>query len=198
MLLQIEGNIGAGKSTLMEALKTKINDVHFKTEPVDAWTLLPAFYAEPTKYALALQAQIITSYCTPVDSTRVTIMERSALSAQLVFLRTAVDNEQVRRNDAETLMHLAASFPVPTPDCVVYVYVPPNDCMVRIRERNRVYEAGITLEYLEQIEGAYQRMLRLLQKSNTCPAIVMDATGATPDQVAAAVYECIKPWLAVA
>jgi deoxyadenosine/deoxycytidine kinase len=39
MWVTIEGNIGCGKTTLLEALKAKHPEWTFAPEPVDQWTL---------------------------------------------------------------------------------------------------------------------------------------------------------------
>jgi thymidylate kinase len=64
-LVSIEGNIGAGKSTLIESLKTTFaNSVVFVDEPVDEWstvtdsdgvTILQKYYADQKRYAFAFQ-----------------------------------------------------------------------------------------------------------------------------------------------
>ena len=61
-IITLEGNIGAGKSTFLDKLKTKYasrNDVLFLQEPVDTWsqiqqngkTLLELFYENQKKYS---------------------------------------------------------------------------------------------------------------------------------------------------
>jgi ABC-type glutathione transport system ATPase component len=64
-LVSIEGNIGAGKSTLVKTLQNRYSDrddIYFLQEPVDLWekikdkdgkNMLQKFYANPKKYAFA-------------------------------------------------------------------------------------------------------------------------------------------------
>jgi deoxyadenosine/deoxycytidine kinase len=69
-LISIEGNIGAGKSTLIETLKTKFSNVVFVDEPVDEWstvtdkdgtTVLEKYYADQKRYAFAFQMMVRVS-----------------------------------------------------------------------------------------------------------------------------------------
>jgi deoxycitidine kinase/deoxyguanosine kinase len=66
-LISIEGNIGAGKSTLIETLKTRFPNVVFVDEPVDVWstvtdkdgtTILEKYYADQKRYAFAFQMMV--------------------------------------------------------------------------------------------------------------------------------------------
>ena len=66
-IISIDGNIGSGKSTLMEELKAHYSsnkNVVFLKEPVDEWetitdengsTILEKFYENPTKYGFSFQ-----------------------------------------------------------------------------------------------------------------------------------------------
>ena len=69
-ILSIEGNIGSGKSTIIDYLKKKYNkdninnEIVFLPEPVDEWetikdeennTILQKFYADQKKYSFTFQ-----------------------------------------------------------------------------------------------------------------------------------------------
>ena len=55
-VFSIEGNIGAGKSTILRLISASFNDVEFIEEPVKEWqnlggeNLLDAFYKDPKRY----------------------------------------------------------------------------------------------------------------------------------------------------
>ena len=63
IIISIEGNIGAGKTTILEELKTRMGNssyIKFVKEPVDIWetvrdedgkTILEKFYEDSKKYA---------------------------------------------------------------------------------------------------------------------------------------------------
>ena len=73
IIFSIEGNIGSGKSTLMENLKKTYKNnsqVIFLKEPVDEWenikdsngvTILQKFYADQEKYSFAFQMMAYVS-----------------------------------------------------------------------------------------------------------------------------------------
>ena len=75
-LISIDGNIGSGKSTLMEALKQKFKgnkNVVFLREPVDEWdqikdennvTILEKFYANQKDYSFSFQMMAYISRLT--------------------------------------------------------------------------------------------------------------------------------------
>ena len=45
------------------------------------------------------------------------------------------------------------------PDLILYLRTPADVCMARIKERDRVEEVGIPLEYLQQLEGLHDEWL---------------------------------------
>ena len=64
IIISIEGNIGSGKSTLINLLKEKLNTVvYFVDEPVDEWNrikmnnknLIEHFYKDNEKYGYLFQ-----------------------------------------------------------------------------------------------------------------------------------------------
>ena len=85
ILISIEGNIGAGKSTIIDNLKQYMKgntDVIFLKEPVDIWesiqeketgdNILQKFYNNPTQYAFSFQ---VMAYITRLSTIRTAIRE---------------------------------------------------------------------------------------------------------------------------
>ena len=81
-ILSVEGNIGAGKSTLVEALKERYAhdpSILFLQEPVDVWstvqqdgkTILELFYENQEKYSFAFQAMAFSTRLKMIREERV-------------------------------------------------------------------------------------------------------------------------------
>ncbi len=57
----LEGNIGAGKSTIMKIISNQFHDVEFVEEPVKKWqnlgglNLLDAFYSDPKRWGFSFE-----------------------------------------------------------------------------------------------------------------------------------------------
>jgi deoxyadenosine/deoxycytidine kinase len=175
----IEGNIGAGKTTIYEHLKrhfaSSSSRVVFMPEPVDIWetirdasgkTILEKFYANP-KYAFPFQ---IMAYSTRLAMLRkiihknpdceLILCERSLEADHNIFAKMLFDSgkiEDVEYQIYELLFHdTAAEFAL---DGAVYIDSSPEVCHQRIAKRARAGESVIPLDYLTNCCNYYNRWL---------------------------------------
>ena len=102
-MLNLKGNIGAGKTTLVAKLGDRMNpeEVVFLTEPINEWnkvtdddgiTLFENFCRQPDKFAFAFQVMVLSSYLHALKKiydenpkAKVVIMERSLKTSFSVF-----------------------------------------------------------------------------------------------------------------
>lgn len=178
-IIAIEGNIGAGKTTIFDKLKRKLSPedgVVFMPEPVDIWesvadsdgeTVLAKFYRDPTKYAFSFQ---VMAYSTRLAMLRKTIREnpgcstiiceRSLEADRNIFakmLQSSGKMEDVEHQIYEMLYKDTASeFPL---DRAVYLDTEPEKCLERIGKRARNGESGIPLDYLTDCRRYYDDWL---------------------------------------
>ena len=174
----IEGNIGAGKTTIFEQLKTHFKNnrsVVFMPEPVDIWetirdasgkTILEKFYADP-KYAFSFQ---IMAYSTRLAMLRKTIREhpdceliiceRSLEADRNIFAKMLFDDgvidEICYQIYKKIYSEYADMFPV---SGIVYIDADADVCAKRIEKRARDGEAGIQLDYLEKCKKYHDEWL---------------------------------------
>ena len=109
LIVSIEGNIGSGKTTLMEYLKThfKSKSIVFLKEPVDEWetikdhegtTMLQKFYADQEKYSFSFQMMAYISRLSLLKDTiennpdAIIITERSLMTDRHVFAKMLYDS----------------------------------------------------------------------------------------------------------
>ena len=110
-IVSIEGNIGAGKSTLVQTLKEKYTDckdILFLQEPVDVWSqiqqdgknMIELFYQDQRKYSFAFQILAYTTRLQTIQQTvkeaeengvRVIVMERSLEADRNIFAKMLYD-----------------------------------------------------------------------------------------------------------
>lgn len=152
----LEGNIGAGKSTVTAVLAARGYAV--AAEPVEAWTLLPHFYAEPHTYAFALQVQILTS-CVALGDGGTLITERGAEASLQVFGESLVASGKMTPEQFRLLCQLHGALALPPCSIVLFLDVCTSTCLARIAERGRACEAGITQEYLDGLQVSYEHFL---------------------------------------
>lgn len=149
MRVALEGLIGAGKTTLLRKLGGTV-------EAVNEWgPLLTRFYEEPQRWAFALQMQVLLTQGEMAEG----LTERSPHSALHVFARQTLSTHEWSLLEAWTHKHGWV------PDVVVYLRATPSLCLQRIRERGREGEQNITLQYLIDLQAAYEDYL------DTCRAV---------------------------
>lgn len=165
--LAIEGNIGAGKSTLITMLKNHYGDnkIEFIGEPVELWkncngeNLLGAFYSDPTKYAYLLQTIVMVSTCiehTKEQTKAIRITERSTAS-NMCFASNCADNGLMDAKEYAAYKYwcsyLASMSKKPT--CYIYLRTSPEVCFARMNSRNRKEESGVSMDYLQQLHDKH-------------------------------------------
>lgn len=178
-MLFIEGNISSGKSTLMNALRKHSNlcngfELIFIDEPVRQWlnvrgyNILEWFYnnQEHASFPFEIFASITraTTFINTLlkvlienDSEKryIIVSERSLWTQMACFVNTEnMENElkAILLESLEILTNIMKN--IPTIFC--YITTTPEICYRRKLGRAREGEDGITLEYLQTIDGRHK------------------------------------------
>jgi deoxyadenosine/deoxycytidine kinase len=173
MRILLEGNIGAGKSTVGATLKAS-GLFDFVEEPVKEWKtgfasdMLDLFYHDMSRWAFTFQlVTMLTRKKTweeilPLTDHSRVVLERSIFTDRYVFApnlhRLGVINDDEWQVYCRLWNFVADSNDV-EPDCILYLRTPADVCLERIRKRGRSEESGITLEYLCQLEILHDEWL---------------------------------------
>lgn len=172
MLVLIEGNIAAGKTTLGAALAAS-GEFVFIPEPVERWqsgfaaNLLGRFYTDMGRWAFTLQigafitrAQALADL--PAVRDRAVVFERSVFCDRHVFAKNL--HAQGFMDDTEWAVYChfwdSLKDSVPQPDAILYLRTPAAECFRRLQVRGRAEEKGVSLAYLEQLEAHHDEWLR--------------------------------------
>ena len=156
--IAIEGNIGAGKTTLCKLLADQFNGRIILEQFTDN-PFLPYFYRQPERYAFPLELFFMTERHKQLQEN---LFQRDLFQEFMVadyyFIKTLLFakvnlNEEEYRLFQRLFNILNASFP--KPDLIVYLHRPIETVLTSIRSRGRAYEQEITLEYLRKIQNAY-------------------------------------------
>ena len=161
----LEGNIGAGKTTVLNLMSKTFNDVEFVEEPVKDWqnlggqNLLESFYKDPERWGFSFEFYSmltkIQALLKAANSEKpIVIIERSILSNKLFM---DLSNELGKLNPMEYKMLLNTyEFYLqniyPQLSGVIYLDTPVDECVKRIIKRNRGEECSIDKNYLESIK----------------------------------------------
>ncbi len=164
MLISIEGNIGSGKSTIINYLKNLNNDnIVFVDEPVNEWlniksngkNALELFYEDQNKNSFWFQ---VLAYITRLrnlletvkkNPKKIIITERSIYTDKYVFAQMLFDTEKISDIEFQTYNYWFDTFRNETKiNVILYVNTQPEECMNRIKTRNRTEESSVELQYL--------------------------------------------------
>ena len=114
-IISVDGNIGSGKSTLVNHLRKKYEDskmVCFLDEPVDDWKkivdedgvdILSKFYGDTKKYAFSFQMMAYISRIAILrekireNPEKIIISERSVFTDRNVFAKMLYDDKMIEK-----------------------------------------------------------------------------------------------------
>nr|WP_315195596.1 2-amino-4-hydroxy-6-hydroxymethyldihydropteridine diphosphokinase [uncultured Flavobacterium sp.] len=161
--IAIEGNIGAGKSTL--ALKMA-QDFNAKTvlERFADNPFLPKFYEDQSRYAFSLEMsfladryQQLSDDLSQFDLFKDFIIADYHIFKSLLFSKITLEVDEFRLY--RTLFDIIYK-EMPKPDLYIYLYQNTDRLLQNIKNRGRSYEQDITAEYLEKINRGYLEYIK--------------------------------------
>ena len=163
--LVIEGNIGAGKTSLASMIAERHNARLILEQYADN-PFLPKFYKDPDRYSFPLELSFLAARYKQLhkDLTSPELFQPFTVadyffSKSLIFAKITlqIDEYNLYRQLFD-IIHQQ----LPKPDLYVYLYVSVEKLISNIRKRGRDYEKEITPEYLEKVQQGYFEYLRSL------------------------------------
>lgn len=156
--IAIEGNIGAGKTSLSSMIAEQYNG-KLILEQFEDNSFLPKFYKEPDKYAFPLEMsflaeryQQLKDQLTKQDLFKTFTISDYLFNKSLIFAR---NNLQADEFALFSRMFTIINEFLPKPDLLVYLYLEVPSLQRNIRKRGRSYEQEIQDTYLENIQSGY-------------------------------------------
>lgn len=187
IIISIEGNIGAGKTTIVEKLDKYIKDskqnIIFLREPLDIWesikdendeNILKKFYKDPHRHAFSFQ---VMAYATRIALLRkailenpncdVLICERSLAADKHIFAKMLNDDGIIESIHYQIYQkfcgELADEYGL---SGIVYIDADAEVCHNRISKRAREGESEISLEYLQKCKKYHDDWLTVSRSGN--------------------------------
>lgn len=161
--ITIEGNIGAGKTTLAHLLSKKLNARLILEEFADN-PFLPKFYEDPKQYAFPLELFFMAerykqmkSRIQSADLFQSITVSDYLFTKCLLFARVNLPDDEFKLY--QKLFDIISQ-QIVMPDVVIYLHAPVTKLQSNIKKRNRSYEQGIPDSYLQNIQNTYQSYLR--------------------------------------
>ncbi len=157
-LVIIEGNIGAGKTSLATRISTDYNS-HLILERFADNPFLPKFYQDQDRFAFPLEMSFLADRYTQLKKELIDpdifapfIVADYYFMKSLIFAGNTLTGDEYKLY--AQLFHIMYSS-LPKPDLYVYLHQDPDNLLINIWNRGREYESAITAEYLKKIQTGY-------------------------------------------
>lgn len=175
--ITIEGNIGAGKTTLAHLLSKKLNARLILEEFADN-PFLPKFYDNPKQYAFPLELFFMAERFKQLkemlhtkDLFQSVTVSDYLFTKCLLFAKVNLPEEEFRLyQKLFDIIHQQLLFP----DILIYLHAPVSKLQSNIKKRNREYEQHIPDDYLFSIQETYTSFI----KQHNIKTIFVDASNA--------------------
>lgn len=161
--IAIEGNIGAGKTSLSKKIAQDFNAKLILERFADN-PFLPKFYKEPERYAFTLEMsfladryQQISDDLSQLDLFKDFMVSDYDVHKSLVFSKVTLPEDEFR---LYRKLFYQVYKDIARPDLYVYLYQNTERLQANIKKRGRKYESEIEDEYLEKINSGYLEFLK--------------------------------------
>ena len=159
-IICIDGNIGAGKSTVLNEIKKKYP---VYVEDIAGWGFLDEFYRDPSRWSFILQTSILLRMRKQYEEmmnipSSVVFVERAPASS-LVFAEIARNNNHLTEKEYKLLFEL---FDVLKwePAQTFFLNTPVNVAFERVKQRGRECEVTVEKQYLQDLHNLYIERMR--------------------------------------
>ncbi|SRX53748.1 Deoxyguanosine kinase [Aequorivita sp. CIP111184] len=167
--IAIEGNIGAGKTSLATKIANDFNSKlileRFKDNP-----FLPKFYEDAARYAFPLEMsfladryQQLVDDITQFDLFKESVIADYDVNKSLIFASITLPEEEYSLyKKLFYVMHKE----LPKPDVYIYLYQNTERLLENIKKRGRKYEQSIQVEYLQKLNTGYLEFIKNQHSDN--------------------------------
>ena len=175
--ITIEGNIGAGKTTLAHML-AKHYDARLIVEEFADNPFLAKFYENPKQYAFPVELFFMAERYKQLKELihtkdlfqNITITDY-LFTKCLLFAKVTLPEEEFRLyQKLFDIIHQQLT----QPDILIYLHAPVSKLQQNIKKRNRLYEQAIPDNYLFNIQETYLQYI----KQHNIKTLIIDASNA--------------------
>ena len=175
--ITIEGNIGAGKTTLAHLLAKHFN-ARLILEKFADNPFLPKFYENPGQYAFPLELFFMAERFKQLkellqqkDMFQNLTISDYLFTKCLLFAKVTLPEDEFRLY--QRLFEIIHQQLI-QPELLIYLHAPVNKLQLNIKKRNRSYEQNIPDEYLFNIQETYTHYI----KQHNITTLIIDASNA--------------------
>lgn len=205
----VEGNIGSGKTSLIDFFCRNYGDRIFPAaEPIQKWrdvrghNLFNLLSADPAKFGFPFQQYVQLTMTQvhrsiPPAEDQVKLMERSLYSARFCFVENL--HASGLMSDAEFAVYeeyfeFLTQHPELRVDLILYLKASPDVCLQRALSRKRKEESKLTIDYLTRLDQLHDKWL-LSASSERAIAPVLTIPADASKEILSQIFESIAPFV---
>lgn len=156
--ISIEGNIGAGKTSLAVKLSSEMKS-EIILEEFEENPFLEKFYQDPENYSLQVELSFLLDRINQLNNFFYKKHPDDLLTISDYYIgKCLIFSKNNLKDDAYTLfcrLYDALIYNLPQPDMLIYLNSNVSKLQSNIKKRGREYEQSIADSYLRNIEGLY-------------------------------------------
>lgn len=172
--LVIEGNIGAGKTTLASKLADDYNAKLVLEQFADN-PFLPKFYKDQERYSFPLELSFLADRYNQIKNQVLNLdLFHSFLIADYYFAKSSIFAQNTLKDDEYRLFRQIFDIvfeTMPKPDLYVYLHADVDKLLKNIENRGREYEQNIDPSYLDKIKQGY---FSFFKRVSSFPVLIID------------------------
>ncbi|MBO7653263.1 MAG: deoxynucleoside kinase [Bacteroidales bacterium] len=172
--LVIEGNIGAGKTSLSKLIAEKYKAKLFLEQYAEN-PFLPKFYKNPERYSFPLELSFLADRYNQLKSNLSSFdLFNELIISDYFFMKSLIFSAHTLQEDEYRLYRQLFDIiysTLPKPDLYVYLHKSTDLLLKNISKRGREYEKNISVDYLKGIESGY---FNFFKQQNQMKIVVID------------------------
>ncbi|MBQ1731899.1 MAG: deoxynucleoside kinase [Bacteroidales bacterium] len=172
--LVIEGNIGAGKTSLSKLIAERKKGKLFLEQYAEN-PFLPKFYENPERYSFPLELSFLADRYNQLKNNLSSFdLFNELIVSDYFFMKSLIFSAHTLQEDEYRLYRQLFDIiysTLPKPDLYIYLHKNIDLLLKNISKRGREYEKNISAEYLKGIETGY---FNFFKQQNQMRIVVID------------------------
>ncbi len=168
--IAIEGNIGAGKTSLAKLMSDEFNAKVVLERFADN-AFLPKFYNDKDRFAFPLEMSFLADrYQQLIDDLAQFDLFKNLIVSDYYIFKSLIFAQVTLQKEEYTLYRKIFDImyrEISKPDLYIYLYQNTNRLLDNIKKRGRDYEQNIEAGYLQKIHDGYSGFIKTEQHLNT-------------------------------